>query len=89
MGDEHTSEIKITKFGEAPKTIVVPKGTSGHNGADAEFITNFMEAYVNGKKFSSAIKDSIESHVVAFAAEDSRVRNGENIHIPTYWDEQR
>lgn len=89
MGDEHTSEIKITKFGEAPKTIVVPKGSSGHNGADAEFITNFMESYLNGKKFSSAIKDSIESHVVAFAAEDSRKRNGEHIHIPTYWDESR
>lgn len=87
-GNEETSEIEVIKFGGDRRVIKVEKGTSGHNGADAEFMTNFMESYLYGKPFDSAIQDSIESHVVAFAAEDSRVENGKNIHIPTYWKEQ-
>jgi hypothetical protein len=48
-----------------------------------------MESYLHGKEFDSSISESIESHVAAFAAEESRLQNGKNIHIPTYWDNKK
>ena len=88
-GHEKMGIVEVTKFGEEPKVINIPKSEGGHNGADEGFVQNFMESYLNGKPFDSKIEDSIESHVAAFAAEDSRKENGQNIHIPTYWNRKK
>ena len=88
-GHEKLGVIEITPFGEAPRTIQLEKSAGGHNGADEGFVQNFMESYLNGKEFDSSISESIESHVAAFAAEESRLQNGKNIHIPTYWDNKK
>lgn len=88
-GHEKLGVIEITPFGEAPRTIQLERSAGGHNGADEGFVQNFMESYLNGKEFDSSISESIESHVAAFAAEESRLQNGKNIHIPTYWDNKK
>ncbi len=49
----------------------------GHDGADEGMMINFMETYLNGKPFDSTLKKSIESHVMAFKAEESRQKNGQ------------
>ena len=88
-GHEKLGIVEVTKFGEEPIVINIPKSEGGHNGADEGFVQNFMESYLKGTHFDSKIEDSIESHVVAFAAEESRIRNGLNIHIPSYWNEKK
>lgn len=88
-GHEKLGVIEVTRFGEEPQTLTIEKSAGGHNGADEGFIQNFMESYLHNKPFDSAIEDSIESHVVAFAAEESRQQNGKSIHIPTYWQEKK
>ena len=60
------------KFGEEPKIVKVEQLGGGHGGADEGFIKGFMETYLKGKKFNSPLEMSIESHVMAFAAEASR-----------------
>ena len=47
----------------------------GHGGGDEQFIINFMETYMNNKAFNSTLQMSIESHVMAYLAEESRVNN--------------
>lgn len=48
----------------------------GHGGGDENFIIDFMNQYKNDKKFLSTLEMSIESHIMAFLAEKSRLNNG-------------
>lgn len=48
----------------------------GHGGGDKGFIRDFMESYLHGTPFSSLLKDSVESHVMALLAEQSRLEDG-------------
>lgn len=82
-----TKEIEVTKFGFGSKVIKPKVLEGGHGGGDAGFMINFMETYLNGKEFDSTLEKSIQSHVMAFAAEESRLNNGQVIEISKYHDE--
>jgi len=84
-GSEATGEVQIWPFGKAPRTVIPKKLDSGHGGADAGFMINFMETYLNGKEFDSTISKSIESHVMAYAAEESRINKGQMIETKEYY----
>ena len=84
-GIETTKEIEITHFGTNEKRIITPQMLAGgHGGADTGFIINFMETYLNNKPFDSTLSMSIESHVMAYAAEESRLQNGKMIDVAKY-----
>lgn len=85
---DETKTIEITKFGKESKTIVLPETTGGHGGGDEGFTRNFMESYLNNIPFDSTIDMSIESHVMAFAAEESRMEHGKKINVPEFWNEE-
>ena len=86
---EKPKSLEITKFGGETQIIELPETSGGHNGADEGFVQNFMESYLYGKPFDSSISASIESHVMAFAAEDSRVEKGKLIDIKSYWNDKK
>lgn len=48
----------------------------GHGGGDKNFMQHFMESYLEGRPFSSTLEQSIESHVMALLAEQSRLEGG-------------
>ena len=50
---------------------------AGHGGGDYGLVRDFVEAvaFEDASKLSSSIKDSIESHIMGFAAEKSRKSN--------------
>lgn len=48
----------------------------GHGGGDENFIIELMKQYKNDKKFISTLDMSIESHIMAFLAEKSRLNKG-------------
>ncbi len=83
--DMEANVIKVLPFGGEPEIIDVTKLTddfSGHGGGDAimlrEFLTMLME---NGQPSNrlTAVSRSVESHIMAFAAEESRKNNGKAI----------
>lgn len=53
----------------------------GHGGGDENFIIDFMTQYRGDKKFLSTLDESIESHVMAFQAEISRINGGNVIDV--------
>lgn len=59
----------------------------GHGGGDKGFVIDFMESYLKGEQFSSTLDKSIESHVMAFLAEKSRVNGGQFQSIREVMDE--
>ena len=77
---EDENVIEITRFastyttrGEC-ETIRPEQGTSGHNGGDSGIVDDFL-ALLNGKlgESSTDIHESVESHMMSCAAEESRM----------------
>ena len=73
------NEIIVEDFASGNTTkikVKVPKG--GHSGSDVSMMKDFVELVAGGEtaKSVSAASESIESHLMALAAEDSREHNG-------------
>lgn len=79
--------IEVTNFltGETKK-LNLNIGESGHGGGDKGFIANFMKAYQKGDMLTSTLEQSIESHVMAFLAEKSRIEGGAPQNVSHYMD---
>lgn len=70
------NEIRIKIFGEDKETIINPgKNIKGHGGGDLRLIEDFIRLIKENKVMESktSVKKAIESHIVAFAAEYSRI----------------
>lgn len=76
-GNDEKNTIEIKRFGEKEITTIYPtKVEGGHNGGDTKLTEAFLNSIRNKDldiKTSAAI--SVQSHVMAFAAEYSRVNN--------------
>lgn len=82
FGDMARNIIRIMPFGGEEKTIDVKRLTqdfSGHGGGDARMLEEFLHL-VSGETAEggalTGISNSVESHRVAFAAEQSRLMHG-------------
>lgn len=87
-GNQDTNIIRLIRFGEQPVYYDINKlatDLSGHGGGDNEMMTELMHKLASGGgDISSSIVNSIRSHIMAFAAEKSRLNNGETINIDDF-----
>ncbi|MEN8075930.1 Gfo/Idh/MocA family oxidoreductase [Clostridioides difficile] len=81
-GHEGRNEIEVIKFRsnfnekKKKKLYKIEKSTSGHNGGDGGLMCELFKLLENGDKDSlSSGRKSLESHLMAFAAEESRIKN--------------
>lgn len=87
VGNVEKLIIQIQPFGGEMQEIDVSKLSndfSGHGGGDVGLLREFAHLLATGDASSSrltSIHDSIESHVVALAAEDSRLDHGRTIDL--------
>ena len=86
-GDTRENIIKVMRYGQPDEIIDVRTLTddfSGHGGGDARLVKEFVEL-VRGEIGVSgtltSIDRSVESHLVALAAEDSRLSGGRVIEL--------
>ena len=89
-GDMEKQEIRVTRFGGGEEVIDVRTLTddfSGHSGGDARMLEELLDL-LEGESVQSAalssITRSVESHLVALAAERSRVHGGEAIDMDAF-----
>lgn len=80
-----TQTITVQRFGEKPSVIDVNSmclDLSGHGGGDRKLIEDMINI-VGGSDGSglTEITRSVESHYMAFAAEKSRINNGQPVKI--------
>lgn len=76
-GDDNRNEIEIQRFGSNERIVINPDVTTGgHGGGDHGIMEDFISLIKNnsGKALTSA-DVSVESHIMSFAAEESRVDN--------------
>lgn len=85
-GDMHENRIRIGIFGKEPQIIDLgreEKDFAGHGGGDRLLMEQFVDL-LQGKEPDGTVttlETSVESHLVALAAEKSRLENGESIEI--------
>jgi predicted dehydrogenase len=79
-GDDSLNRIEVTKFtsnaveGYEQRVINTAIPNSGHGGGDVGLVRDFLRMLQSGEKKSrSSIEQSVESHVMAYAAEKSRL----------------
>ncbi len=77
------NRITLRRFGMPEEVIELgdPAGREGHGGGDMGIAAAFVEQIEGGKECGTSIEASIESHLIAFAAEESRKRDGERIRM--------
>lgn len=80
--------VRVTPFGgktEYYDINVLASDLSGHGGGDNQMMTDFFARITEGKgRLSSSIAESVSSHMMAFAAEYSRLNGGESVEIETF-----
>ncbi len=87
IGDSDANTIRVMRYGQEDEVIDVrtlADDFSGHGGGDAGLVREFVD-YVRGEAGMSAamtaIDRSVESHLVALAAEESRLAGGRTIQL--------
>ncbi|MEC0212531.1 Gfo/Idh/MocA family oxidoreductase [Paenibacillus ehimensis] len=89
-GELRGSEGRITllDFLTHEETVIaIPEQTSGHGGGDSGIMRSFLHEvrhYGGGESLTSA-SASVRSHLMAFAAEESRLRHGQSIELDAYY----
>lgn len=89
-GDMQKNTIHLNVFGGESHSIELDQSlavSEGHGGGDStifkEFV-DFISTGDSGKFRMSSIEESVESHYMSSAAEESRVNNGKIIEISSY-----
>lgn len=82
MGNFEKNALYLNIYGKKPQKIRLPKTLGGHGGGDTGLIRAFAEGYSK-----TDINQSIHSHVMAYAAEASRLNNGIPVDVNKYLDE--
>lgn len=76
-GDFEKGIIEISVFGKTDSVVEIKAASGHHGGGDNGLMTQFV-SLLKGKKinsWSSSLEASIESHLMAFAAEESRQKD--------------
>lgn len=76
QADMGTKEIVLHRFGEEPRRIPLAEGgeKSGHGGGDYGLVGDFLATVRGGGESRSSARASLQSHLICFAAERSRLR---------------
>lgn len=86
-GDMKANTIRVMRYGQEDEVIDVRKladDFSGHGGGDAVMVREFVDLVrgeIGVSKTLTSIDRSVESHLVALAAEESRLKNGQSISL--------
>lgn len=84
IADLEARTIKVVPFGKDEVLYDFNRmdGMSGHGGGDSVFVTDFLD-YIQGAQPDgiTSLEASLESHFIAFAAEESRLHDGQCIEV--------
>ncbi|MCQ6561682.1 Gfo/Idh/MocA family protein [Paenibacillus mendelii] len=82
-GRMEDQEIILYPFGKQPVHIPVVVDTEGHGGGDELLVRSFLAQVRAGKAAEglTSARASVQSHLMAFAAEQSRLKGGSSIEL--------
>ena len=72
--EDGTGQIEIhDHLTDKCEVVPVPPATSGHGGGDYGVVRSFVRAMRGEETALTTARESLESHLMAFAAEESRL----------------
>ena len=87
-GDMAENKFILRRFGQPEEVIdlkAVTSEFSGHGGGDGGLMENFCQLIANGgTEGLTSVDASVESHVMALAAEASRVNGGKTVVLDEF-----
>lgn len=87
-GNMEENRISIFDFLTKHETVIkLDNPVGGHGGSDNGIMRTFLREiqFGNSERSVSSAAASVRSHLIAFAAEDSRLDNGKSINIDEYY----
>ena len=92
IADENEMTIRIGVYGKPLEWIDVrtlATDFSGHGGGDIKLVADFLQTVerkdgAEGNQCLTTIENSVESHIIAFAAEYSRLHDGESVKMENF-----
>ena len=88
--DMKSNIIKVRRFGQEEETIdagAFAEDLKGHGGGDSGIIGDFLDMLLGGKEATqrtTTLESSMESHFMALAAEESRLRGGALVNLEEF-----
>ena len=88
--DMLSNKIHVRVFGEPEEIIdvkLLANDLKGHGGGDSGIVNDFLDMLINeteATERTTTLEHSLESHFMALAAEDSRLRGGELINMDAF-----
>lgn len=70
-----TQEIVIYNHGGGEEVVDIPTASSGHGGGDWGTLGSFLRVLRGEEKALTDVRTSLESHLLAFAAEEARLNH--------------
>ncbi|MBB6632915.1 Gfo/Idh/MocA family protein [Cohnella thailandensis] len=86
-GDLLKEEIDLFEFAGGTRSVIAtPSGASGHQGGDEGIMRRFLSDLREGNhsRTLTSAQTSLESHLMAFAAEESRLNKGAVVDMGDY-----
>lgn len=81
-GNMSDNSISIYDFLSGHEKIIkLPNPISGHGGGDDRLMRKFIKSLDSKEEMDSSIENSLQSHLMAFAAEESRLDHGRSIEL--------
>ena len=86
FGSLSENTVTLRRFGAPEEKIDLGDmtGREGHGGGDLGLAAAFVDLLEKGGENRTSITTSLESHLIAFAAEESRKRDGERIRMDEF-----
>ena len=88
--DMLSNKIHVRVFGEPEEIIdvkLLANDLKGHGGGDSGIVNDFLDMLINeteATERTTTLEHSLESHFMALAAEESRLRGGELINMDAF-----
>ena len=90
-GNMNENSISLYSFETRNETVLhLREPVSGHGGGDTMIVKNFLDEvrhYDAGSSSLSSASVSLRSHLMAFAAEESRLQKGKSIDLADFYEE--
>ena len=85
-GDLEAETLVLNRFGKEPEVIRmnVEETISGHGGGDYRMLADMFRARSQGQGTLTSLRQSLESHYMAMAAESSRLAGGRLVDVDEF-----
>lgn len=85
-GDLEEETLVLNRFGKEPEVIQmnVEETISGHGGGDYRMLADMFRARSQGQGTLTSLRQSLESHYMAMAAESSRLAGGRLVDVDEF-----